>query len=124
VRSNRDGVRVARCTAARLLRESGLGGVVRGRRGVRTALCDEASDRPADRMARQSRAAGPDRPWLADPTSAKTHRGRVDVALIVDGFSRFVVGWQASRPPRTDLALDALEMALWARRARRLPGLI
>ena len=46
------------------------------------------------------------------------------VAFVVDVFSRFVVGWQASRSRRTDLALDALEMALWARRARHATGLI
>jgi putative transposase len=121
---NREGVRVARCTVERLMRELGLRGVVRGRRGGRTTLCDEASDRPADLVARQFRAAGPDRLWVADLTYVKTHSGWVYVAFIVDVFSRFVVGWQASRSLRTDLALDALEMALWARRARRLTGLI
>jgi putative transposase len=124
VRSNRAGVRVARCTVARLMRESGLGGGVRGRRSVRNTLCDEASDRPADPVARQFRAAGPDRPWVADLTSVKTHSGWVDMARIADVCSRFVVGWQASRPPRTDPAGDALEMAPWARRAGRVAGLI
>jgi transposase InsO family protein len=102
----------------------GLRGVVRGNARPRTTLPEPATDRPADRMARQFRAAGPDRPWVADLTSVKTHRGWVDVARIVDGFSRFVVGRQPSRPPRTDPALDAPEMALRARRAGRLPGLI
>jgi putative transposase len=54
----------------------------------------------------------------------KTHSGWVYVAFIIDVFSRYVVGWQASRSLRTDLALDALEMALWARRGGRLDGLI
>jgi putative transposase len=121
---NREGVRVARRTVERLMRELGLRGVVRGRRSVRTTLCDEASDRPADLVARQFRAPGPNRLWVADLTYVKTHSGWVYVAFIVDVFSRFVVGWQASRSLRTDLALDALEMALWARRARRLTGLI
>ena len=121
---NREGVRVARCTVERLMWELGLRGVVRGRRSVRTTLCDEASDRPADLVARQFRAPGPNRLWVADLTYVKTHSGWVYVAFIVDVFSRFVVGWQASRSLRTDLALDALEMALWARRARRLTGLI
>ena len=121
---NREGTRVARCTVARLMRELGLRGVVRGRRSVRTTAGDETSDRPADLVARQFRATAPNRLWVADLTDVKTHRGWVSVAFIVDVFSRFVVGWQASRALRTDLALDALEMALWRRRARRLDGLV
>jgi putative transposase len=121
---NRDGVRVARCTVARLMRELGLRGVVRGQRRVRTTLPDTASDCPADLVARQFRAPGPNRLWVADLTYVKTHSGWVYVAFIVDVCSRFVVGWQASRSLRTDLALDALEMALWARRVRCSAGLI
>jgi putative transposase len=121
---NRDGVRVARCTVERLMRDLGLRGVVRGRRNVRTTVPDAASERPADLVARQFRAAGPDRLWVADLTYVKTHSGWVYVAFIIDVFSRFVVGWQASRSLRTDLALDALAMALWARGVRRASGLI
>ena len=79
---------------------------------------------PADLVARQFRAPAPNRLWVADLTSVKTHRGWVSVAFIIDVLSRFIVGWQASRSLRTDLALDALEMALWRRRARRLDGLV
>ena len=61
---------------------------------------------------------------MADLTYVKTHSGWVYVAFVVDVCSRFVVGWQASRSLRTDLALDALEMALWARRTKELAGLI
>ncbi len=121
---NREGTRVARCTVERLMRELGLRGVVRGQRSVRTTVGDDASDRPADLVARQFRATAPNRLWVADLTYVKTHSGWVYVAFIVDVFSRFVVGWQASRSLRTDLALDALEMALWRRRARRLDGLV
>lgn len=121
---NREGTRVARCTVERLMRELGLQGVVRGQRSTRTTRSDGASDRPADLVARQFRAPGPNRLWVADLTYVKTHSGWVYVAFIVDVFSRVVVGWQASRSLRTDLALDALEMALWARRARRGTGLI
>ena len=121
---NREGVRVARCTVERLMWELGLRGVVRGRRSVRTTHSEEASDRPADLVARQFRAPGPDRLWVADLTYVKTHSGWVYVAFIIDVFLRFVVGWQASRSLRTDLALDALEMALWARGVRRASGLI
>ena len=79
---------------------------------------------PADLVARQFRAPAPNRLWVADLTYVKTHSGWVYVAFIIDVFSRFIVGWQASRSLRTDLALDALEMALWRRRARRLDGLV
>ncbi len=121
---NREGTRVARCTVERLMRELGLRGVVRGRTSVRTTVSDEASARPADLVARHFRALAPNRLWVADLTYVKTHSGWVYVAFIVDVFSRFVVGWQASRSLRADLALDALEMALWRRRATQLPGLV
>jgi putative transposase len=120
---NREGTPVARCTVERLMRELGLRGVVRGKR-VRTTVADAAGDRPADLVARRFRADAPDRLWVADLTYVKTHSGWVYVAFVVDVFSRFVVGWQASRSLAAELALDALEMALWARRARRLDGLV
>ena len=118
----REGTRVARCTVERLMRELGLRGVVRGKPSVRTTIGDETSERPLDLVARQFRAPAPNRLWVADLTYVKTHSGWVYVAFVVDVCSRFVVGWQASRSLRTDLALDALEMALWARRAVPLGG--
>jgi len=120
----REGIPVARCTVERLMRQLGLRGVVRGKTSVRTTIGDEASSRPLDLVARQFRAPAPNRLWVADLTYVKTPSGWVYVAFVVDGCSRYVVGWQASRSLRTDLALDALEMALWARRATRLDGLI
>jgi putative transposase len=120
----REGIHVARCTVERLMRDLGLRGVVRGKTFVRTTLGDQTSDRPIDLVARQFRAPVPNRLWVADLTYVKTHSGWVYVAFIIDVFSRFVVGWQVSRSLRTDLALDALEMALWRRRARRLDGLV
>jgi putative transposase len=120
----REGVPVARCTVERLMRELGLRGVVRGKIGVRTTISDDASSRPTDLVARRFRAPAPNRLWVADLTYVKTDSGWVYVAFVVDVHSRFVVGWQASRSLRTDLALHALEMALWARRATRLDGLV
>ncbi len=120
----REGIPVARCTVERLMRQLGLRGVVRGKKSVRTTVGDDAADRPADLVARQFRALAPNRLWVADLTYVKTHSGWVYVAFVVDVCSRFVVGWQASRSLQTDLALDALEMALWARRATCLDGLI
>ena len=120
----REGLPVARCTVERLMRALGLRGVVRGKTSVRTTNVDQTSERPLDLVARQFRAPAPNRLWVADLTYVKTHSGWVYVAFVVDVCSRFVVGWQASRSLRTDLALDALEMALWARRAAPLAGLI
>jgi len=120
----REGTPVARCTVERLMRQLGLRGVVRGKAGVRTTVSDETSNRPLDLVARRFRAPAPNRLWVADLTYVKTHSGWVYVAFVVDVCSRFVVGWQASRSLRTDLALDALEMALWGRRAVPLKGLI
>jgi putative transposase len=120
----REGSPVARCTVERLMRTLGLRGVVRGKSNVRTTVTAETDHRPLDLVARQFRAPAPNRLWVADLTYVKTHRGWVYVAFVVDVCSRFVVGWQASRSLRTDLALDALEMALWARRAVSLNGLV
>lgn len=120
----REGIRVARCTVERLMRRLGLRGVIRGKSNVRTTIPDDLASRPLDLVARQFQAPAPNRLWVADLTYVKTHSGWVYVAFVVDVYSRFVVGWQASRSLRTDLALDALEMALWARRAVALTGLI
>jgi putative transposase len=120
----REEIAVARCTVERLMRQLGLRGVVRGKTKVRTTIGDEASTRPLDLVARQFRAPAPNRLWVADLTYVKTHSGWVYVAFVVDVCSRYVVGWQVSRSLRTDLALDALEMALWARRTQEIAGLI
>src|SRR5713226_491972 len=104
------------------MRGLGLRGVVRGKSKVRTTFGDEAAARPADLVKRQFRAVAPNALWVADLTYVKTHAGWVYVAFIIDVFSRYVVGWQASRSLRTDLALNALEMALWARGGRHLAG--
>ncbi len=92
---SRVGIRVARCTVERLMRDLGLRGVVRGKT-PRTTMGAEGVDRPADLVGRHFVAAAPNRLWVADLTYVKTHLGWVYVAFIVDFFSRFVVGW---RPP-------------------------
>src|SRR5712692_9711179 len=119
----REGRPVARCTVERRMRELVLRGVVRVKK-VRTTWPDDVSPRPTDLVERQFRAQAPNRLWVADLTYVKTHSGWVYVACVIDVFSRFVVGWQASRSLHADLALDALEMALWARRGKRLKGLV
>jgi putative transposase len=119
---HREGISVARCTVARLMGELGLEGVRRGK-PQRTTTPDAAADRPADLVERDFSASRPNQLWVADLTYVATWSGFVYVAFIVDAFSRFIVGWQASRSLRTDLALDALEMAIWRRRAQ-LDGLV
>ncbi len=120
---NREHVRVARCTVERLMRTLGLQGVRRGKRH-RTTIPDALAARPADLVDRQFSASAPNRLWVADLTYVKTHSGWVYVAFVIDVYSRFVVGWQASRSLRSDLALDALEMAIFARRGDDLDGLV
>jgi putative transposase len=111
---NREGVRVARCTVARLMRDLRLRGVVRGKPKF-TTIAGDAAERPRDLVDRSFRAGAPNRLWVADLTYVRTWSGFVYVALITDVYSRMIVGWQASRSLRSDLALDALEQAIWAR---------
>jgi putative transposase len=120
----REGVGVARCTVERLMRELGIEGVRRGRSFKITTRRDERQPKPADLVDRVFQAAAPNRLWVADLTYVRTFDGWVYVAFVVDVYSRFIVGWQASTTLRTDLALDALEMALWRRRDQHLAGLV
>ena len=119
---HREGISVARCTVERLMGELGLEGVRRGK-PRRTTMADTAAAQPADLVERDFSAVGPNQLWVADLTYVATWSGFVYVALVIDAFSRFIVGWQASRSLRTDLALDALEMAIWRRHAQ-LGGLV
>ena len=112
---NREGIRVARCTVERLMRELGLSGVRRGRAYKVTTHADERQRRPSDLVERNFRAPAPNRLWVADLTYVKTHSGWVYAAFIVDVFSRLVVGWQLANSLRSSLAIDALEMAIWNR---------
>lgn len=112
---NRENIRVARCTVERLMRQMGLSGARRGKAFTVTTTSDDRLERPPDLVDRQFKAPAPNRLWVADLTYVKTHSGWVYVAFVVDVFSRMVVGWQASRSLRSDLAIDALEMAVWNR---------
>jgi len=111
---HREGFAVARCTVERLMRQMGLQGVVRGKR-VRTTIADEAAVRPSDLVERDFTASHPNQLWVADLTYVATWAGFVYVAFVIDVFSRMIVGWRVSRSLCSDLALDALEQALWAR---------
>jgi transposase InsO family protein len=105
---------VARCTVERLMREMGLRGAVRGRK-FKTTITDDATARPADLVQRDFSATRPNQLWVSDLTYVATWRGFVYVAFVIDVFARRIVGWRASSSLRTDLVLDALEQALYAR---------
>jgi putative transposase len=111
---NREEIEVARCTVARLMRVLGLRGVVRGRR-VRTTIPDELADRRQDRVNRMFAVTRPNALWVADLTYVATWRGLVYVAFVIDAFARRIVGWRVSSSLRSDIALDALEQALYDR---------
>jgi putative transposase len=119
----REGIEVARCTVERLMGELGLQGVVRGKAKRTTIPAEPAVPRPADLVERRFTAPAPNRLWVADLTYIRTWSGFVYAALVIDAYSRMIVGWQLATHLRTDLALDALEMAIWRRQAQ-LDGLI
>ena len=110
----REGRVVARCTVVRLYRDLGLRGVVRGRR-VTTTVPAPLAHRPQDLVHRNFTATRPNQLWVSDLTYVATWRGFVYVAFVTDVFSRRIVGWRASTSLRSDLALDALEQALYDR---------
>ena len=111
---HRRGVRVARCTVERLMREAGLRGLLRDK-SPRTTRPAPETDRPRDLVERDFTAAGPNQLWVADLTYVRTSVGWVYAAFVLDVFSRLIVGWQVSTSLYTDLALDALKMAIWRR---------
>ena len=119
---HREGIVVARCTVERLMGELHLEGVRRGKTR-RTTTPEQTAARPADLVDRDFAAQRPNQLWVADLTYVATWSGFVYVALVIDAFSRYLVGWQTSRSLRTNLALDALEMAIW-RRQPQLEGLV
>jgi putative transposase len=111
----REGTRVARCTVERLMRRAGLRGVVRGAPRRTTHPDAVAAAALPDLVDRRFVAPAPNRLWVADITYCRTFSGFVYAAFVIDVFSRRIVGWQLARHLRTDLALDALEMAIWGR---------
>ena len=110
----REGHRTARCTVERLMRTDGLR-VVRRSATVRTTISGSEPDQHRDHVERNFTADAPNKLWVADITYVRTVAGWVYAAFVLDVFSRYIVGWQLSRSLHTDLALDALQMALWNR---------
>jgi putative transposase len=115
-------IRVSRKRIARLMRELGIVGVSRRRKGLKTTLRSREAPAAADLVRRDFRASGPDRLWVADITYVPTWEGYVFLACVIDAWSRKVVGWSMRDDLRAELALDALGMALTRRRPR--PGLV
>jgi putative transposase len=111
----REGIGVARCTVARLMKAMNLQGVVRGRRR-KTTVSDKAAPCPLDKVNRKFAADRPNRLWLSDFTYVATWAGFVYVAFVIDVFARRIVGWRVSREATASVVLDALEQAIHARR--------
>jgi putative transposase len=112
----RRGVEVGRDHVARLMRREGLEGVRRGKKR-RTTIPDEAAlERARDLLQRDFTASGPNEKWVADITYLRTWNGFVYLAFILDCYSRMIVGWQLATHLRTELVMDALEMANGLRR--------
>lgn len=118
----RDKVEIGRDRVARLMGEMGLKGASRGK-VVRTTV-PAPDNRPEDLVNREFTATAPNRLWLCDLTYVWTVAGFCYVAFVIDAFSRSIVGWRVSRSLKTDLALDALEMAIHSRQGEDLEGLI
>ena len=118
----REGVAVGRDRVARLMGELGICGVVRGK-PRRTTIPAETAERPADLVERNFTAREPNRLWVADLTYVATWAGFAYAAFVIDAFSRMIVGWRVATTLRAGLALDALEMAVWARQGG-LDGLV
>ncbi|GEP01946.1 transposase [Methylobacterium haplocladii] len=119
----REGVAVARCTVARLMRIMELHGIVRGKR-VRTTIPHPATACPLDRVSRLFKAPRPNALWVSDFTCVATWSGVVYVAFVIDAFARRIVGWRASRTAHAGFVLDALEQALHERRPLQGGGLV
>lgn len=118
---------IARCTVERRMSTLGLAGVTNKRTPTTTRRPTKAVELPADRLERDFTASAPNRRWVADITYVSTWSGFVYVAFVTDLYSRRIVGWRVANHLRTDLALDALEQAIWSRRQQgqdTLDGLV
>lgn len=119
----REGYDIARCTVARLMRDMGLRGVIRGR-SQRTTVSNKADVCPLDLVNRQFKATAPNVLWVSDFTYVSTWSGFVYVAFVIDVYARRIVGWRVSRTAHTDFVLDALEQALHQRRPEQRGRLV
>ena len=113
--ARRAGHDIGRDQVARLMKVAGIEGVSRRRRKVRTTKSDPSAPRPADLVQRVFTATRPNDLWVTDLTYVPTWSGFAYVCFIVDAYSRMIVGWRVAGHMRTDMVLDALEMARWSR---------
>lgn len=113
------GVKVGRKRVARLMRQTGLEGVSRRRKRSITKRDREAQPAP-DLVERDFTVEGPDRLWVADIKFVPTRAGFLYLSVVVDAFSRRVVGWAMARHLRTELVLEALNMAIGQRRPEKV----
>ncbi len=109
------GVRCGRRRVARLMREAGIRGCVRGRK-KRTTRRDPRATSAPDLVNRHFTATAPDRLWTADITYLRTDEGFLHLAFVLDVYSRRIVGWSMASHLRAELVVDALEMAVWRRK--------
>jgi putative transposase len=116
------GIRSSRKRVARLMRKAGLKGCLRGRRRKRTTRRDGSAMPAPDLLRRNFASVAPDRLWVADITYIKTEEGFLYLSFVLDAYSRRLVGWAMATHLRTELVLDALQMAIWRRKPA--PGLI
>ena len=114
---HRQGIEAARCTVERLMRTAGLRGLLRDK-SPRTTRPAPETGRPHDLVKRDFTAQHPNQLWVADLTYVRTSIGWVYAAFVLDVYSRLVVGWQVATSLYTDLALDALKMAIWRRQSQ------
>jgi len=122
--ARRAGHDIGRDQVARLMRTMEIEGISRRRRKVFTTIADPDALRAPDLVNRNFTAEPPDALWVTDLTYVPTRTGMGDVCFIVDAFSRRIVGWRVAAHMRTDMVLDALEMARRSRGGRRLVGLV
>jgi putative transposase len=109
------GVRVSRKRVARLMRQAGLSGLIRRRKGKTTIRVPGIATAP-DLVRRDFAPAAPNRLWVADLTEIATWAGKLYLAVVVDAFSRRCVGWAMAEHMRAELVVEALKMAIWHRR--------
>jgi putative transposase len=122
--ARRAGHDIGRDQVVRLMRALEIEGVSRQRKKIFTTRADPDALRAPDLVDRNFSAAAPNRLWVTDLTYVPTRSGMAYVCFIVDAFSRRIVGWRVASNMRTEMVLDALEMARLSRGARRLVGLI
>ena len=122
--AKRAGHDIGRDQVVRLMRELGIEGVTRQRKKVFTTRSDPDAWRAPDLVDRDFTASAPNLLWVTDLTYVPTRSGMAYVCFIVDAFSRMIVGWRVASNMKTEMVLDALEMARRSRGSRRLVGLV